>query len=146
MYLPLNLSSSTTISPHLWFSQASSKLCLSSGPHMPVSSWHYKPTFATTKQQELGPPPHTRTLTQKDTQMHFYECSRNSGRSSEGAEPEYKMTDLFLFQRRVKLEGSPWFSPQPSIPCLSDPTGPPTCTLARGLALESGSQCRSKCD
>lgn len=54
----------------------------------PPSSWHYKLTFATTKQQERTPSRPTCTQTHtptKGTRTHYYECSGDASRSTKEA-------------------------------------------------------------
>lgn len=95
--LPASASFPTTHHPHLSFILSPS-VCLSSAPHRPLSSWHYKLTFATTKQPERSQSLPTGTQTHKDMWTYCYKCSRNASRSKKEAMLEYKMTALFLFQ------------------------------------------------
>lgn len=96
--LPASASCPTTHHhfPHLSFILSLS-VCLPSALHRPLSSWHYKLTFATTKQLERSLSLPTGAQTHKDMWTYYYTCSRNASRSRK-AMLEYKMTALFLFQ------------------------------------------------
>lgn len=60
----------TTISLHLSFILSTYfEVCLCSGPHRPLSSWHYKLTFATTKQLEHSLSGYKHANTQRHTDL-----------------------------------------------------------------------------
>lgn len=124
---------------------------LSSGPHRPLSSWHYKLTFATTEQLErsLPLPPCTQMHTHANTQRRMdllLQMQKECQQEHERGHARIQNDSLVPLSAEGLTKEFPLLFPQPSILCLSDPSSPSSCTLARGLTLESGSQSGSKCD
>lgn len=104
------------------------------------SSWHYTLTPDTTEQLSRSPPPSTRgTQRREAATADLQPRQKTPAGARKGAALEHKVTALSPFEERALLKSSPCPSLGPPFCACLTPPGPPSCTLARGLALKSGS-------